>query len=141
MTGATDQDYFTEGMLVEIVTALSAFQSLFVIAHGASLTYRGDTRSPALIARELGVRYVLSGSVRKSGDRVRIAVEVLDEGARTPIWTQRFDGTLEDVFALQDTLANAVASHPQSPGVASSAPLLACASLRRGAAHDLHTLR
>lgn len=110
MTGAKDHDYFAEGMLVEIVTALSAFQSLFVIAHAASLSYRGDTRSPALIARELGVRYILSGSVRMSGDRVRIAVELLDEGARTPIWTQRFDGTLEDVFALQDNVANAVAS-------------------------------
>ena len=110
MTGAKDQDYFTEGMLVEIVTALSAFPSLFVIAHAASLSLRGDTRSHTLIARELGVRYILSGSVRKSGDRVRIAVELLDEGARTPIWTQRFDGTLEDVFALQDTVANAVAS-------------------------------
>jgi adenylate cyclase len=110
MTGAKDQDYFTEGMLVEIVTALSAFPSLFVIAHAASLSLRGDTRSHTLIARELGVRYILSGSVRKSGDRVRISVELLDEGARTPIWTQRFDGTLEDVFALQDTVANAVAS-------------------------------
>ncbi len=110
MTGAKDQDYFTEGMLVEIVTALSAFPSLFVISHAASLSLRGDTRSHTLIARELGVRYILSGSVRKSGDRVRISVELLDEGARTPIWTQRFDGTLEDVFALQDTVANAVAS-------------------------------
>ncbi len=110
MTGAKDQDYFTEGMLVEIVTALSAFPSLFVIAHAASLSLRGDTRSHTLIARELGVRYILTGSVRKSGDRVRISVELLDEGERTPIWTQRFDGTLEDVFALQDTVANAVAS-------------------------------
>ncbi len=110
MTGAKDQDYFTEGMLVEIVTALSAFPSLFVISHAASLSLRGDTRSHTLIARELGVRYILTGSVRKSGDRVRISVELLDEGARTPIWTQRFDGTLEDVFALQDTVANAVAS-------------------------------
>jgi len=110
MTGAKDQDYFTEGMLVEIVTALSAFSSLFVISHAASLSLRGDTRGHALIARELGVRYILTGSVRKSGDRVRIAVELLEDGTRTPIWTQRFDGTLEDVFALQDTVANAVAS-------------------------------
>jgi adenylate cyclase len=122
MTGATDQDYFAEGMLVEIVTALSAFQSLFVIAHAASLTYRGDTRSPALIARELGVRYVLSGSVRKAGDRVRSAVELLDEAARTPIWTQRFDGTLEDVFALQDTVANAVASQIE-PSIQAAVPI------------------
>jgi adenylate cyclase len=110
MTGAKDQDYFTEGMLVEIVTALSAFPSLFVISHAASLSLRGDTRSHTLIARELGVRYILIGSVRKAGDRVRIAVELLEDGARTPIWNQRFDGTLEDVFALQDTVANAVAS-------------------------------
>ncbi len=126
MTGAKDQDYFTEGMLVEIVTALSTFPSLFVIAHAASLSLRGDTRSHTLIARELGVRYILSGSVRKSGDRVRISVELLDEDARTPIWTQRFDGTLEDVFALQDTVANAVASQIE--------PSIQAAEVRRATA-------
>ena len=110
LSGDPEQAYFADGMLVEIVTALSAFPSLFVVAHATSLSYRGDTRSPAVIAPELGVRYVLIGSVRKAGERVRIAVELLDEDARAPIWTQRFDGDLEDVFALQDTVANAVAS-------------------------------
>ncbi len=110
MTGAKDQDYFTDGMVVEIVTALTRFQSLFVIASGTCLSYRGDARSPSQIALELGVRYILTGSVRKAGERVRIAVELLDEGALAPIWSQRFDGTLEDVFALQDNVANAVAS-------------------------------
>ena len=110
MTGAKDQEYFADGMVVEIVTALARFQTLFVIASTSSLSYRGDTRSPGHIARELGVRYLLLGSVRKSGERVRIAVDLLDAAARTPIWAQRFDGTLDDVFALQDTVANAVAS-------------------------------
>jgi adenylate cyclase len=110
MTGTGNQDYFVEGMMVEIIGALSLFPSLFVIASGTSMAYRGDSRAPAVIAKELGVRYILLGSVRKAGNRVRIAVELLDEGARTPIWSQRFDGELEDVFALQDSVANGVAS-------------------------------
>ena len=81
-----------------------------MLASGTCLSYRGDSRPPAQIALELGVRYILTGSVRKAGERVRISVELLDEGARTPIWSQRFDGTLEDVFAVQDEVANAVPS-------------------------------
>ncbi len=105
-----DQDYFADGMAIEIVTALSRFSSLFVISSGSTLSYRGDTRGPGAIALELGVRYVLQGTVRKAGQQVRIAVELLDEQLRSPIWTQRFDGTLDDIFALQDEVSHAVAS-------------------------------
>ncbi len=108
MAGAGEADYFADGMVVEIVSALSRFPSLFVIASGTSFNLRGDTRSSGAIARELGVRYVLQGSVRKGGNAVRIAVELLDGDGHTPIWTQRFDGVLEDVFALQDEVAGAV---------------------------------
>ena len=89
MAGAGEADYFADGMVVEIVSALSRFPSLFVIASGTSFNLRGDTRSSGAIARELGVRYVLQGSVRKSGNAIRIAVELLDGDGHTPIWTDR----------------------------------------------------
>ena len=114
MAGAGEADYFADGMVVEIVSALSRFPSLFVISSGSSLNLRGDVRSSGEIAREMGVRYVLQGSVRKGGNAVRIAVELLDGDAHTPIWTQRFDGVLDDIFALQDEIANAVAARIDS---------------------------
>jgi adenylate cyclase len=106
-----DQAYFCDGMVVELVTALSHFRTLFVIASGSSLTYRDAAGRLPQIARELGVRYLLEGSVRKAGDRVRIAAHLIDalDGARE-VWAERFDDILEDVFALQDKVANAVAS-------------------------------
>ncbi len=114
MAGAGEADYFADGMVVEIVSALSRFPSLFVISSGSSFNLRGDARSNGEIARELGVRYVLQGNVRKSGNAVRVAVELLDGDAHTPIWTQRFDGVLDDVFALQDEVSNAVAARIDS---------------------------
>ena len=110
LSGDPDQGYFADGMVVEIVTALSRLPSLFVIDSGSSLTYRGSAVSRGQIARDLGVRYLLDGTVRRSGDRVRIAVELVDGLAGARVWTERFEGTLEDVFALQDTVANAVAA-------------------------------
>ena len=111
LSPAKDQDYFCDGMVVEIVTSLSRFRTLFVIASGSSLTYRDAAGRLPQIARELGVRFLLEGSVRKAGDRVRIAAHLVDalDGARE-VWSERFDDTLEDVFALQDRVANAVAS-------------------------------
>jgi len=125
MTGARDQDYFADGMVEEIVTALSRFPTLFVIAAGSSLSYRDTSRTLPQIAHELGVRYLVEGSVRKAGERVRITVKVTDASAATPtpLWTERFDGTLEDVFELQDSVANAVA--------AQVAPTVEAAELRR----------
>ena len=114
IAGAGEADYFADGIVVEIVSALSRFPSLFVIASGTSFNLRGDTRSSGAIARELGVHYVLQGSVRKGGAAIRIAVELLDGDGHTPIWTQRFDGVLDDVFALQDEIAGAVAARIDS---------------------------
>jgi TolB-like protein len=110
MAGAGEADYFADGMAVEIVSALTRFPSLFVISSGTSLNLRGDVRSNGEITRELGVRYVLQGSVRKGGNAVRISVELLDGDVQVPIWTQRFDGVLDDIFTLQDEVANAVAA-------------------------------
>ena len=109
MTGAGDQDYFVDGTMEEIVAALSRFQSIFVIAGGATLSLKGRVVSPQEAARRLGVRYVLEGSVRKAGSRVRIAVKLIDADNGEQIWGDRFEDTLEDVFALQDKIALGVA--------------------------------
>jgi TolB-like protein/Tfp pilus assembly protein PilF len=109
LSGDPDQEYFADGMAIEVISALARFPTLFVIASASSLSYRGDSRAPAQVARELGVRYLLIGSVRRSGQRVRIAVELLDVATNTQIWSDRFDGVIDDVFALQDAVANAVA--------------------------------
>ena len=101
-----EQDYFADGMVEEIVAALSRYRSLFVVA-AASL--KGKTASPQSLARLLGVRYILEGSVRKAGGRVRIAVKLIDAAENAPIWADRFEDTLEDVFALQDRVALSVA--------------------------------
>jgi adenylate cyclase len=105
MTGAGDQDYFVDGMMEEIVSALSRFRSIFVIAGAATLSFKGRAVSAQEVARELGVRYVLEGSVRKAGERVRIAVKLIDAEKGEQIWGERFEDTLEDVFALQDRIA------------------------------------
>jgi TolB-like protein/Tfp pilus assembly protein PilF len=110
LSGDPEQDYFADGMVEEVATALSRFPSLFVNAGGSNVTDREGARNLKQIAQELGVRYLLEGSVRKSGDRVRIAVKLVDPEAGEQLWAERFDGVVEDVFALQDRVANAVAS-------------------------------
>lgn len=105
-----DQDFFADGMVEEISTVLSRFSSLFVIAGQSSLSYRGTTKAAPEIARELGVRYLLEGSVRKAGGKVRISVKLVDALVGELIWAERFDDALEDVFELQDRIANAVVS-------------------------------
>jgi len=109
LSGDPEQDYFADGMVVEIVAALSRIRSIFVIASASSLSLKGKGLSPEAAARQLGVRFVLEGSVRKAGDRVRIAVQLIDTAQGAQIWTDRFDDTLEDVFALQDRVALAAA--------------------------------
>jgi adenylate cyclase len=110
MTGSEGgQDYFVDGMVAEITTALSRIRSIFVIASSSALTFKGKDIGAREAAQQLGVRYVLEGSVRKAAGRVRIAVQLIDASNGVQIWNQRFDDTLEDVFALQDKVALAVA--------------------------------
>jgi adenylate cyclase len=104
-----EQDYFVDGVVEEIVSALSRFKSLFVISAGDSLVSEGKAISPQDAARLLGVRYLLEGSVRKAGGRVRIAVHLVDASNGADIWADRLDDTMEDVFALQDRVAARVA--------------------------------
>ena len=109
MSGDPEQEYFADGMVEEIITALSRIRWLFVIARNSSFTYKGQAVDVKQIGRELGVRYVLEGSVRKGGNRVRITAQLIDALTGTHLWADRFDGSLEDIFALQDRVAISVA--------------------------------
>jgi adenylate cyclase len=110
MSGDPEQEYFADGIVEEIITALSRFQNLFVIARNSSFTYRGRAVDVKQVSRELGVRYVLEGSVRKAANRVRITGQLIDATTGAHLWADRFDGTLEDVFDLQDKVTVSVVS-------------------------------
>ncbi|HXQ13912.1 MAG TPA: TIR domain-containing protein [Caulobacteraceae bacterium] len=110
LSGDPEQEYFADGMVEEITNALSRFKSLFVIASSSTLSFKGKAVGAQEAARQLGVRCVLTGSVRKAGNRVRIAVQLIDAADGSQIWTNRFEDTLEDVFELQDKVALSVAS-------------------------------
>ena len=109
MSGDPEQEYFADGMVEEIITALSRIRWLFVIARNSSFTYKGQAVDVKRVGRELGVRYVLEGSVRKGGNRVRITAQLIDAESGSHLWADRFDGPVEDVFELQDSVANSVA--------------------------------
>jgi TolB-like protein/class 3 adenylate cyclase len=123
MSGDPDQEYFADGMVEEIITALSRIRWLFVIARNSSFTYKGQAVDVKQVGRELGVRYVLEGSVRKAGSRVRITAQLIETSEGAHLWADRFDGLLEEVFELQDMVAVSVA------GVIE--PMLQAAEMRR----------
>jgi TolB-like protein len=125
MSGDPEQEYFADGMVEEIITALSRIRWLFVIARNSSFTYKGQSVDVKQVGHELGVRYVLEGSVRKAGHRVRITGQLIDATTGTHLWADRFDGSLEDIFELQDKVALSVA------GVIE--PTLQAAEIRRSA--------
>jgi len=126
MSGDSEQEYFADGMVEEIITALSRIRWLFVIARNSTFTYKGQAIDAKRVGRELGVRYVLEGSVRKGGSRVRITSQLIDAQTGAHLWADRFDGSLEDVFDLQDRVAISVA------GVIE--PALQAAEMRRSLA-------
>jgi adenylate cyclase len=102
MSGDPEQEYFVDGLVEDIITALSRFKSLFVIARNSSFTYKGKAVDIKQVGGDLGVRYVLEGSVRKAGNRLRITAQLIDTTSGAHTWADRFEGALEDVFALQD---------------------------------------
>ncbi len=110
LSGDSEQEYFADGMVEEIITALSRIRLLFVIARNSSFMYKGRAADVKQVSRELGVRYVLEGSVRKSGNRVRITAQLIDATNGAHLWADRFDGSFEDVFDLQDKVAISVAA-------------------------------
>jgi TolB-like protein len=110
MSGDSDQDYFADGIVDEITTALSRFKFLFVIARNSSFTYKGKAVDIKQVGRELGVRYVLEGSVRKAAGKVRIIGQLIDAATGIHLWADRFEGDLSDIFALQDRMTERVVS-------------------------------
>ncbi|MFO1158510.1 MAG: adenylate/guanylate cyclase domain-containing protein [Reyranellaceae bacterium] len=110
MSGDPEQEYFVDGLVEDIITALSRFKSLFVIARNSSFTYKGKAVDIKQVGRELGVRYVLEGSVRKAGGRVRITGQLIDAASGAHIWANRFDRNMTDIFALQDEATQSVVS-------------------------------
>src|ERR1700737_18988 len=138
LSGDPEQEYFVDGMVEEIITALSRIRWLFVVARNSSFTYKGQATDVKRVGRELGVRYVLEGSARRGGSRVRIAAQLIEAENGAHLWADRFDGSLEDVFDLQDKVATSVA------GVIE--PALRGAEIRRSAprpttdlsTYDLH---
>ena len=108
LSGDPEQEYFADGVVEEIITALSRFRQLFVIARNSSFTYKGRAVDVKQVGRELGVRYVLEGSVRRAGNRVRITGQLIDATTGAHLWADRFDGALEDIFELQDHVTASV---------------------------------
>src|SRR5215831_12443024 len=109
LSGDPEQDYFVDGMVEDIITALSRIRWLVVLARNSSFSYKGQSPDVRKVGRELGVRYVLEGSVRKSGNRLRISGKLIDAATGAHLWADRFNGSLEDVFELQDRIASNVA--------------------------------
>src|SRR6267142_2014010 len=123
ISGDPEQEYFADGMVEEIITALSRIRWFFVIARNSTFTYKGHAVDVKEVGRELGVRYVLEGSVRKSGTRIRITGQLIDANTGAHLWADRFDGPLDDIFELQDKITSSV--------VAAIAPRLEQAEIDR----------
>ena len=118
MSQDPEQEYFADGMVEDIITGLSRIKSLFVIARNSSFAYKGRTVDVKQIGRELGVRYVLEGSVRKAGNRVRITAQLIEAETNRHIWAERYDRALDDIFALQDdiTMSTVASIAEPAPG-------------------------
>ena len=108
MSGDPGQDYFSDGITEDIITGLSRFSELFVIARNSSFQYKGKSPDIRQVGRELGVRYVLEGSIRRAGDRVRISAQLIDAVTGAHRWAERYDRELKDVFAVQDEVSRAI---------------------------------
>ena len=104
LSGDPEQDYFVDGVVEDIIAALSRMSSLFVIARNSSFTYKGRAVDVKQVGRELGVRYILEGSLRQAANRVRITGQLVDATTGTNLWSERFEGKIDDIFALQDQL-------------------------------------
>ena len=108
LSGDPEQEYFTDGITEEIITELSRFHSLFVIARNSSFSYKGKSPDIRQVGRDLGVRYVLEGSIRRSSDRIRVTGQLIDTLTGNHIWAERYDRVLEDIFAVQEEITRAI---------------------------------
>ncbi|MFN0162981.1 MAG: adenylate/guanylate cyclase domain-containing protein [Burkholderiales bacterium] len=118
MSGDPEQEYFTDGISEDIITELSRFRSLFVIARNSTFTYKGRSVDVRTVARELGVRYVLEGSIRRAANRVRVTAQLIDAATGNHVWAEKYDRVLEDIFAVQEevtqSIVAAIAPHVES---------------------------
>ena len=111
MSGDAEQEYFGDGIAEDIITALSRLRGFFVIARNSTFAYKGKAVDIRQISRDLGVRYVLEGSVRRSGDRLRVTSQLIDASSGAHVWSERYDRAVADIFAVQDEITeNVVAS-------------------------------
>jgi TolB-like protein/tetratricopeptide (TPR) repeat protein len=133
MGGDPEQEYFADGMVEDIITALSRLKWFFVISRNSSFAYKGKSPDIRQVGRELGVRYVLEGSVRKSGNRVRLTGQLIEATTGAHIWADRFEGTLEDVFELQDRMTGSI--------VAAIEPSLRLAEIERARRKPANSLQ
>ena len=108
MSGDPGQEYFTDGITEDIITDLSRFRSLFVIARHSSFSYKGKSPDIREVGKELGVRYVLEGSIRKASNRIRVTAQLIDTLTGSHIWAERYDRVLEDIFAVQEEVTQAI---------------------------------
>ena len=108
MSGDPEQEYFADGVVEDIITALSRVKWFFVIARNSSFIYKGKAVDVQTVGRELGVRYVLEGSIRRAGDRIRITGQLIDAATGAHLWANRFDGSMENIFDLQDRITESV---------------------------------
>ncbi|MCH7795442.1 MAG: adenylate/guanylate cyclase domain-containing protein [Proteobacteria bacterium] len=122
LSGDPDQEYFADGIAEDIITALSKFRWFFVIARNSSFTYKGKSVDVKQVAEELGVRYVLEGSVRKAGSRVRISAQLIDAATGNHVWAERYDRELADIFDLQDEMTATSSARSSRNSAVPSAP-------------------
>ncbi|MFN0163924.1 MAG: adenylate/guanylate cyclase domain-containing protein [Burkholderiales bacterium] len=108
MSGDAEQDFFTDGVTEDIITELSRFRSLFVIARNSTFTYKGKAVDTRTVAKDLGVRYVLEGSIRKAGNRIRVTGQLIDAPTGSHVWAEKYDRVLEDIFELQEELTRSI---------------------------------
>src|SRR6266568_6654065 len=123
MSGDPEQEFVSDGIAEDVITALSHYPSLFVIARNSTFTYKGRAVDVKQVGRELGVRYVLEGGVRKAGNRIRVTAQLIEAGTSNHVWAERYDRDLADIFAVQDELTEALTT--------ALAPAIADAELRR----------
>ena len=138
MSGDPEQEYFSDGISEDIITDLSKLSELSVIARNSSFAYKGKPVDVKQIGRELGVRYLLEGSVRKAGGRIRVTAQLIDAASGAHIWADRFDRELTDIFAVQDELTENITSALKIKLTASERALLASGGTKNADAHDLY---
>ncbi|HRK36928.1 MAG TPA: adenylate/guanylate cyclase domain-containing protein [Burkholderiaceae bacterium] len=134
MSGDPEQTFFSDGISEDIITELSRFKSLFVIARNSSFTYKGTYPDIRTVGRELGVRYVLEGSVRKAGNRIRVTAQLIDTTTGSHVWAEKYDRDLDDVFELQEELTGHIVS-----AIAPEIMAVELAEARRRHPHDLNS--